>query len=335
MKHPIHLNIQDQFPDVRITHKPPASSTYRIAYSNCTCWETEDFTIVVQDYDGKDAYLSWIEIRAKENIEINISIMHEDLYWIYQLTGTTSFKEITLNSQTIGAYSSLRANQYALFYSSKDNFTIPFKTGHHHFFFYILNANWQERYANPVPKQLRVLTSALYTKKKGFLSSNALPIHAAIRTEILYLSKLPKQNGINTDAMIYVSLAKLYVISKEDLNGKRIAEEKNELKTIEEIRRYILGQVQVSNVPTIEEIAIQFNISSRNLRAIHKKEYGYTLQSFITQKRILFSANLLTNSETTITAIAYGLGYDLREFRRQFKNHFNETPSRYRKRRKN
>ncbi len=329
MKHPIHFYIKAHYRNTKNLRK---QTIHRIAYAQFDYWEHPDFKLIEQDYDGKDAYLSWIEVRAKHCIKLNISINNEDLFWVYQLKGRIELEEASAKNNAKNNTQVLSEDQYVLFYTSKEDYTLHFKAGHHHVFFYILNAAWQELHKGPEPKQIKTLTAALYKKRKGLLTSKSLSIHAAIRAEILQLATLPKQNGLNTDAVIYGHLAKLYAISKQDLNGARIVEEEGELKIIEEIRRYIEEQVKIGEVPIVEEIVSQFNISIRRFRQIHKKEYGHSLQTLITQKRIEAAAKRLIETEESINNIAYSLDYDLREFRRQFKHQFKESPSNYRKR---
>lgn len=330
MKHPILPYIEKQFPDVKITHKAPANCIQQIDYADQTCWHHEDFRIIAQDYDSKDAYFCWLEIKTNIILSFTISSTVEDLFWLYQLKGSIQIKQIPESGEPDDSLDRLEEDQYAIFYTSPKEYLVTFDSGHHYLFFYVINANWQERHAEQEPLYFQELSEALYEKREGFLSSKAMSIHPAIRKEIFQLGSLTRQNGLSTDVMVYVPLSKLLASSKEDLQGRTLKRNTIEIETLEAIRDYIKEQVQLGNIPPIAEIAEYFKITIQRLRIIHKREYGHSLQSFITTERLTVGADRLINTDLPITTIAQDLGYDTNTFLRQFKMYYNLTPSEFR-----
>lgn len=86
------------------------------------------------------------------------------------------------------------------------------------------------------------------------------------------------------------------------------------------------------NLPTVEFIASNLNISPRYLSSCLKQLTGQNLQQHIHEKLIERAKELLGSTSLTISEIAYQLGYDYpQSFSKLFKTKTNLTPSQYRK----
>jgi AraC-like DNA-binding protein len=97
---------------------------------------------------------------------------------------------------------------------------------------------------------------------------------------------------------------------------------------------YGFKQIIESNLfyhfPT-EELAVMTNLSLSSFKREFKKNYGDSPASYIRNKRLEKSAELLRISEERITDIAFDCGFnDLATFSKLFHDKYNTSPSNYR-----
>ncbi len=82
----------------------------------------------------------------------------------------------------------------------------------------------------------------------------------------------------------------------------------------------------------LNEIADQFQLSSRQIRRIIQKELGVSPIQLIQTRRLLLAKQLLTETSLSMTEIAFSSGFSsLRRFNDAFQNHYAMSPSRLRK----
>ena len=82
----------------------------------------------------------------------------------------------------------------------------------------------------------------------------------------------------------------------------------------------------------LEEIAAQFDLSSRQLRRIVQKEIGVSPVELLQTRRLLLAKQLLTETKLPIIEIAFASGFSsLRRFNDSFSKHYRMPPSRLRK----
>lgn len=82
----------------------------------------------------------------------------------------------------------------------------------------------------------------------------------------------------------------------------------------------------------LEEIARQFELSSRQLRRIVQKKLGVSPIELIQTRRLLLAKQLLTETKLSITEVAFASGFSsLRRFNDAFSKRYRMTPSRLRK----
>jgi AraC family transcriptional regulator of adaptative response / DNA-3-methyladenine glycosylase II len=82
----------------------------------------------------------------------------------------------------------------------------------------------------------------------------------------------------------------------------------------------------------LEDIAAQFEISSRQLRRIVQKELGVSPIRLLQTRRLLLAKQLLTETGLPVTEIAFASGFSsLRRFNAAFAAHYRIAPSRFRK----
>ncbi|KAB8313055.1 DNA-3-methyladenine glycosylase 2 family protein [Erwinia endophytica] len=88
----------------------------------------------------------------------------------------------------------------------------------------------------------------------------------------------------------------------------------------------------IENGASLEDIATQFSLSSRQLRRIVQKELGVSPMELKQTRRLLLAKQLLTETTLPITEIAYASGFaSLRRFNAAFSNSYRMPPSRLRK----
>lgn len=82
----------------------------------------------------------------------------------------------------------------------------------------------------------------------------------------------------------------------------------------------------------LEDIAAQFELSSRQLRRVVQKELGVSPIELMQTRRLLLAKQLLTETRLPVTEIAFASGFSsLRRFNDAFSAHYRMPPSRLRK----
>jgi AraC family transcriptional regulator of adaptative response / DNA-3-methyladenine glycosylase II len=93
-----------------------------------------------------------------------------------------------------------------------------------------------------------------------------------------------------------------------------------------------IEQGLVDDGTSLEEIAAQFELSSRQLRRIVQKELGVSPIELLQTRRLLLAKQLLTETKLPVTEIAFASGFSsLRRFNDAFSEHYRMPPSRLRK----
>ena len=89
---------------------------------------------------------------------------------------------------------------------------------------------------------------------------------------------------------------------------------------------------QLDDGVRLEELAAQFELSSRQLRRIVQTELGVSPVELLQTRRLLLAKQLLTETALPVTAVAFASGFSsLRRFNDAFSLHYRMPPSRLRK----
>lgn len=95
---------------------------------------------------------------------------------------------------------------------------------------------------------------------------------------------------------------------------------------------YRIGEGLLDDGGGLEDIAAQFELSSRQIRRIIKKELGVSPLELIQTRRLLLAKQLLTETTLPVIEIAYASGFSsLRRFNDAFRRRYGMPPSRLRK----
>jgi AraC-like DNA-binding protein len=97
------------------------------------------------------------------------------------------------------------------------------------------------------------------------------------------------------------------------------------------IERYVDGHI--SDGISVNELCEEFFVSKNALYRIFKRDFGTTVNEYITKKRLAAAEELLSDNKLSIADIAERCGFsDYNYFIRTFKRHCGITPLKYRKR---
>jgi AraC-like DNA-binding protein len=328
MKHPILLNIKQQFPKAVEKQGAQANCRYRIPYAEKKHWQTDSLGITIQDHDAKDAYLSLIEIKAKESFTFIIRITESDLFWLYLLNGTIKIVPYPKGTEHNGFLDKIKEDEYGLFYSPPREYQVTVEPGLHILFLFVVNSTWLQRHPILEATHYQKLIGYLQHKKDRYNSTELLPIHAEIRKEILHLLTLRDFGEMLMDSKIYPHIVRLVLISREDLNEQKKQLSINAKKLLIHIREYCEKQISDGKLPLNKEIAEHFQRSEQYIARIHKQEYGETLENFQIVKRLEICRQQIRETNKSQTEIAYDFGYsDVRHFISQYQKHLGITPS--------
>lgn len=100
---------------------------------------------------------------------------------------------------------------------------------------------------------------------------------------------------------------------------------------LQQVRDYL--RVSFTTTISVEVLESLSYFSYRNLQRIFKGFYGETIGAYVTRLKVEACAKLLLFSKSSITEIAYEIGYsDVQALSKSFKKHFGISPSIYRDR---
>lgn len=96
-----------------------------------------------------------------------------------------------------------------------------------------------------------------------------------------------------------------------------------------DVLHYIQSHYRDCTLTTLSET---FNFNPNYLGNMLKERTGKTFSELVQTERMIHAAKLLNNTDKSIEEIAYDIGYEsLGFFYRKFKEHFGQTPTRFRK----
>jgi len=95
--------------------------------------------------------------------------------------------------------------------------------------------------------------------------------------------------------------------------------------------RKILQKIESGPPRTIQDLALECNLSQSHLQHLFKQRTGVGLGRLLTEKRMQRAAGLLAETDKSIKEIAWAVGYEhTSSFTRAFERHFRQSPRCYR-----
>ncbi len=95
--------------------------------------------------------------------------------------------------------------------------------------------------------------------------------------------------------------------------------------------RKVMQAIEADPSQDIQDLARMVNLSSSRLSHLFKATTGFSLQTFLSNRRLETSAELLQSTEMPIKEVSYSVGYrHAPSFVRAFRNKFGSSPNDYR-----
>ncbi|MDF7819383.1 AraC family transcriptional regulator [Runella sp. MFBS21] len=117
-------------------------------------------------------------------------------------------------------------------------------------------------------------------------------------------------------------------LSQNNTNAIKYLLKKGDLEAITRARTLLLKDV--TQPPTIQQLATEAAMSPTKFKSTFKKVYGESVYQYFLQYRMELAHKWLTDNKMNISTIAHQLGYkNLTHFSRIFKEYFGELPSKY------
>ena len=120
-----------------------------------------------------------------------------------------------------------------------------------------------------------------------------------------------------------------YQDDKKD-EGSRTLIRSSELKQINHISSLI--ESNISDVPTVENLAREAGLNINKLQEGFKKLYGTTVNNYVQKTRLDAAYSLLTKTDLSISEIVNAIGLSSKSyFSKIFKEKYSISPSEFRK----
>jgi AraC-like DNA-binding protein len=304
MKHPLLFNFSKNYPNVKISDRIPATSSYIVNYTQQYWWQNDDFNLALQDYDAKDAYLSLIEIKTTIPLKLPISCLRSDLYWFYQLSGASLFKHPDKNDN--GSII-INEKEYNIVYASKGDYLLVVQPGHHLFLFFVISSLWFLRQSENYYHHFEAFRKKVREKPLVCKVSKTMNISYSVLKEMIPLLNMKKQEGITMETKVYDYLAQLINISHADKSNLLPLENPRSLLA-NTLREIIKVQIQEGEITSLKEIAYSLRVTVGYLRLVHIEFFQISPQAYFIDEKIKEAMRLL-NEGFTVKEATFRLGY--------------------------
>lgn len=146
---------------------------------------------------------------------------------------------------------------------------------------------------------------------------------------ICYYCRAGEQEATGT-VQIDFMLLQLYALLSEAIRRQQTGEVSEEADRVKRLIRYI--QENLDGNLNIEQMAIQFGISSRYVRKYFERQMGMGCSEYITLLRVGKAKRLLWNPDYSVTDVALMSGFSSSQyFCKVFRQQIGVTPAEYRK----
>lgn len=303
----IFLKTEELFSGSSVSMKIPHESENVIPFAEYSTWEKPGLSIVKQSYNAKHSYIFLTEIKSHSKVLIDVECSGSDLYWLYLLKG--SFRVIRRKEGKQKNFTLIRNNEYCLFYSPAQTYTLEFDPGHHLLFLFMVQSKWLHRYPASKNSAFSILAEAQQTRSPKPNWSVGLPIIAYIRGGLLWLFTLSKAKEMELDASIYCPIAGLISRSKKDLATRSLKAKNQDYQMVKGIRCYLKSRIISGPVPSNKQIANFHNVSVNHLNKLHRLYYLESLSEFKKNIKMEHIRKEVLESDKPISEIAYESGY--------------------------
>jgi len=157
------------------------------------------------------------------------------------------------------------------------------------------------------------------------------------RKQELYLlknrNKLPIAKLADETGWSISAIERLFEDSDTPWETSKSSDYKRRFKRIDPVKlEQALSEMKGGPMLTVENIASLFYMTSKTFRRHFKEQYGTAPEAFFIKVKMVYAAELLEKSSSTVSDIAMDVGYEnISQFIAMFRRHFNQTPKEYRK----
>lgn len=290
------------------------------------CLADAAFELAYCFHDGKDMFITALEIHARRELSFSIECPHFDLHGCYVAEGQATFHEPPIDGSP-GARLALHTGTYALIYAPRGTYTVAVPQGITVVYGWSTNGRLMLRTdSHRALKPLHSLFGQWKAKASRCHHTRVLPFAGVCTAEWDRLLKLPKLRPLTMDQRLLEHLATL-VYSCIDALAESRKDRNRSLKLIQDVRKNILTTLHQGAILRIRELAERHAVSKKHLHRLHQKYYNSSLKAFITRIRLKHGHFLLSSAGLTIREAAYAAGYGSEsEFKQAFKKYFGYLP---------
>lgn len=317
------LIIQPQryYPHARESRELPRGSSYHMAYGKAKSWYIDDSWCSIQWYKSKYILPYCIEIEAKKQLYLPVSIRHPDIHWQYMMLGGYGIKEV-------GDHELILTEGYQHeIYATCGEFLSYVPIGRHLIVGYNIATDWLDKHRDLQTPSIVDMPNTLLQDR--LYRNDPAPITPDMLTELHYILEHPQITGIQQDTNLYASVGRLQ--SAHTLQTIAAQAPIHPLTQIVEAIRLHIEHCLANNkiIPSIRELSIKYKIRPERLHKAHKKLYGKSLSQHISDRR-LEESSLLLKKGSSVKEVTFTLHYhDIPAFSNAFKNKYGVPPSRY------
>lgn len=278
---------------------PPYTPSHLIRHGECQYWTVAAGCIVEQYFDGRYALLYYYEYWLDHDIHIPVRVSKGDLHLLYTLR---SDGEVHLMQHALQTILHTQAGEGAYYYLSKGMYKLRLTRGHHILIGFILDAGL---FRPPANKPFAFLEKLLKAKKnqvpqalqsKRFRAGELTARYLQLLFNKLNPYTLDNEHLLLRHLIFLINLSRFKFLDQEERNFVTQARQLLELMIIQQG-----AQAQ------LQDIAQVLNIGVVQLRRLHRRQYGYSLQQYRNTLLLdLIRCTLPENDKLIATAIQVG-----------------------------
>lgn len=189
---------------------------------------------------------------------------------------------------------------------------------------------------NSLDNELETLFKDIKANDAFYYNGNYSLGIADILNDMLAFSAENFTRKLFLEGMAYQILTEQILQYQDDQmdENSRMLLRSSELKQIQSISYLI--ESNISDIPTVENLAKEAGLNVNKLQAGFKKLYGTTVNNFVQVKRLDAAYNLLTKTDLSISEIVDAIGLSSKSyFSKIFKEKHSISPSEFRKKQRN
>ncbi|MBD1433759.1 AraC family transcriptional regulator [Sphingobacterium sp. DN00404] len=327
MKKSMHLGLHEYFNEVDSpAYLTNIERSIAMRHAEETYWKHQSEEVILQDFDGLQGYLYFIDIVLDDERHIPFEIDHPDLHILYVLSDNDT---VSIVDQQTDAVCQVPSERAIYLYLPSDDYQFNLPKGFTKIFGFYFRASIFRRGNERAYDFLHPLLDAHRQQSNLPLASRDFMVGPKTRYHIEWLCENLHPTQLNNDHFIsgkileLIELSRIKILSEDSKisHELRIAQEARELLIL-----YIAHDGQSTQLKKLEE-ALEPTLSTIN--RFHKTYFGKTLQQ-LRDDLLLDRACDLLRSGLSPTECAYELNYNSPEsFYHFFKKNKGLSPLSY------